>query len=590
MLLIRPHPQTTDTLPSYLLRLTAANGYKNPMLLLRSNQFQLLNNRLPGKKIFFGYFDLERLAVLANITITQVEGLRFKHKNNTRCLAFEQQFLVKSLNVSNLRVCPYCYGEKQTIAFINSLTVKTYCAKHNYPLISVHPATGKKLTWATNYFWRDAVSWGNNIPSVEIGEAEFQLNQQIESFKTSRVIIGRQKLNLAEYCDLLEFFAHFHQFAFGANSNNQAKSDIKFSRQYYSAAYWYSAEWPARFFQLLEHFENNPMSENRITGIRKCFRDLYDDIYSPENKNSNAYKLLKSGFEEYLRDHFSTGMLMQSLSQVGPQIKSKSRFISESQVAEMLCCHLGKVKVYVREKLLSASNLLPNGTRLFLRADVMKLRVRLTNCCSIGECAELLGISVYHTRQLLRACIITPLLEPNLTNRDWLIEGIQITKLTEKLKAGSHDTVVNAKATNKRLAFAGYSLAIVIQQMLSGEIKYSCDENSDAPYSLGQFTAVFQFNDASLHQLLTPKEACSSLGINKNTIYDFIKLGFIDYIEQKVNRTPRPIKLIPIESIKKFKSKYLLRHQLNGLLISAFEKVSGPNINGGLVNVYRRRL
>jgi hypothetical protein len=180
MLLIRPYPQPTDTLPNYLLRLTAANGYKNSMQLLRDEHCLLSNNRLPGKKIFFGDFDLERMAMLANINITQVEDLKFKHINNTRCLAFGQQYLVKSLNLSRLRVCPHCYEEHSSIAFINSLAAKTYCTKHCCPLITVHPVTGRKLTWATHYFWRDAASWINKVPTVEIGEAEFKINQQIE--------------------------------------------------------------------------------------------------------------------------------------------------------------------------------------------------------------------------------------------------------------------------------------------------------------------------------------------------------------------------------------------------------------------------
>ena len=590
MLLIRPHPQTTDTLPSYLLRLTAANGYKNPMVLLRSNQFQLLNNRLPGKKIFFGYFDLERLAVLANITITQVEGLRFKHINNTRCLAFEQQFLVKSLNVSNLRVCPYCYGEKQTIAFINSLTVKTYCTKHNCSLISVHPYTGKKLTWATNYFWRDAVCWGNNIPSVEIGEAEFQLNQQIASLETSRVIIGRQKLNLAEYCDLLEFFAHFHQFAFGSNSNNYAKSDIEFCRQYYSAAYWYTAEWPARFFQLLEHFEDKPMSDNRLTGIRKCFRDLYDDIYSPENSCSKAYELLKNGFTEYLRHHFSNGILMRSLSLIDPQAIEQSTFISDTQVVKVLSLPLSKVKVYVREKLLLPSHYLLNGKRLFFRADVLKLKARLRNCCCITECSELLGISVYHARQLLRANIIPTLLKPNLDNKSWLVERMHIEQLVNQLKGTATPSTANSITAKKRFAFAGYNLAEVVQQMLRDKIKYTYNDNSDAPYSLELFTPIFQADDAASGDLLTPQEACSALGINKNVIYDFIKIGLLNCIKQKVNRTSRPIKLIPKFSINQFKSSYLLRHQLKGPQLHTLENISGPKIDGGIINVYQSKL
>jgi hypothetical protein len=78
----RLNPQSTDSLPNYLLRLTADNGYKNSIQLLRSANCKLLNNRLPGKKIFFGDFDLERVAMLANINIAQVEALKFRQVSN----------------------------------------------------------------------------------------------------------------------------------------------------------------------------------------------------------------------------------------------------------------------------------------------------------------------------------------------------------------------------------------------------------------------------------------------------------------------------------------------------------------------------
>lgn len=590
MLLIRPYPQPSDSLPNYLLRLTAANGYKNSMQLLRSADCKLLNNRLPSKKIFFGEFDLERVAMLTNISITQVEDLKFKQINNTRCLAFEQQFLVKSLNVSHVRLCPYCYDEHKTITFINSLAAKTYCTKHNCALITVHPVTGKNLTWATHYLWRDAASWSNKVSPVEVGEAEFQINQQIERLENNRTIIGQQALSLAEYCDLLEFFAHFHQFAFESTFNNRAKSDLEFSRQYYSAACWYIKEWPMRFFELLAHFEKHPMSEKRLTGIRKCFRDLYDDIYSPENSRSGTYKLLKSGFEEYLRDHFSTGMLMSSLTQVDYHVRAKSTYVTETQIAALLCCHLTKVKIYVRESLLSVSHTLPNGTRLFLRTEVSRLQVRLSNCCSIDECAVLLGISVYHTRQLLRSDIIRSLLKPNTENRDWLIERLEIEKLISLLKVRVTPSILNSKNTKKRFAFAGNNLAELIQKMLSNEVKYGYIASKNKPLSLGQFTPTFESYDDTSDDFLTPPEVCSTLGINKNAVYDFIKVGLLVCTKQNVKRTARPIKLIPKISISQFKKKYLLRHQLNGTSLNSFEIISGPKINGGLINVYRRTL
>ena len=472
---------------------------------------------------------------------------------------------------------------------MNSLAAKTYCIKHCCSLVTISPVSGYKLTWGTHYLWRDAASWKDENSIIDVCEAEFNINHQLESLEHDTLMIDLHSLNLAEYCDLLAFFAHFHKFAFKNTNSTKARSDLDVSRQYYSSAYWYIKEWPTQFFELLKHFENHPMSDNRITGIRKCFRDLYDDIYSPENNHSGAYKLLKSGFEEYLRDHFSNGMLMQSLSQVGPQTIENSTFISESQVAEVLCCHLGKVKVYVREKLLSPSHLLPNGTRLFLRTGVMKLKSKLESCCSINDCAELLGISVYNTRQLLMDGIINPLLEPTLTNRDWLIEKREIKRLINRLKANASPSVCNPTTAIRRFSFAGYSFADLIEKMLSGKVNYAYSGSNNAHFSLIKFTLFFQTDDDVSTELLTPQEACSALGINKNVIYEFIKIGLIDCLKQKVNRTPRPIKLIPKASIIQFKTCYLLKHQLNGIPVSDLEPISGPKINGGLINVYQRR-
>jgi hypothetical protein len=524
--------------------------------------------------------------MLANISITQVEDLKFKHINNTRYLAYGQQYLVKSLNVSRLRVCPHCYEEHSSIAFINSLAAKTYCTKHNCLLITVHPVTGRRLTWATHYLWRDVTSWGDDASSVEVGEAEFKINQHIEYLENSRTIIGWQKLNLAEYCDLLGFFAHFHRFAFGSNSNNRAKSDIEFSRQYYSAAYWYIAEWPTQFFELLAHFENNPMSDKSLTGIRKCFRDLYDDIYSAENSHSGAYKLLKSGFEEYLRDHYSTGMLMQSLSQIDPHVKEQSKFVSETQVAELLCCNLSKVKVYVREKLISSHHSLVNGTRLFVRADIIKLKTRLKNCCSIDECAQLLGISVYHARQLLRGEIICSLIKPNSENRDWLIENLKIEKLINRLIANADFTVKKSSTTKKRYAFTKVSFIHLLLSMLNGDINYGYTPNKKKPLSLEQFTPAFDINDQPNSQYISPTEATIELGVNINAVYDFIKLGYLECEKLKVKRTARPVKMIPMVSINKFKSRYLLTRQVKKGAVNNIELVSGPKIDGCCVKVY----
>lgn len=471
MLLIRPHLKVTDTLPNYLLRLTAANGYKNSMQLLRDERYLLTNNRLPSKKIFFGDFDLERVAMLANVEPEPLRELRFKHTFSTRCKAFGQEFLTKAINFSNVRVCPYCYLEQQSIPFTNSLLAKTFCTKHETPLIAIHPDTGRKLTWATHYLWRDAPTWMPQITPIDICEAELAINEQLEKLTQSNLVIADQILDLAEYCDLLEFFARFHQVAFG--SSFTTKYELNSCRNFYAPAHWYIAEWPERYLELLNHFEFHPMASSRLTGVRKCFRDLYDDLYSPENKHSTTYKLLKSGFEQYLKDHYSNGLLMSSLSIVSDEVKTESNYISKEQVAKILGCRVSRVNLYVREGLLSVSKTLANGADLFKRTNILDFKNKLTNCLSLEQCAAYLSISAYHARQLFNADIVQPLLRPSKSNRDWLIERSEANKLITQLVAGACINVKGKQHAVKRYTFSKVNFANLIKSMLSGEIEYS---------------------------------------------------------------------------------------------------------------------
>lgn len=247
---------------------------------------------------------------------------------------------------------------------------------------------------------------------------------------------------------------------------------------------------------------------------------------------------------------------------------------------------LGKVKVYVREGLLSYSHVLPNGTNLFFRSGVIKLKSRLTSCCSIDECAELLGISVYLARQLLRASIILALLKPNTENRDWLIEKSQIEELIGQLKSSANPAIKKSKKAHKRFTFVKIGFGRLIQSMLNGDISFGYKPNKKQPLSLEQFAPYFDANDEPIRDFLSPNEAKIELGVNINAIYDFIKLGYLEYDKLQVKRTARPIKMIPKASVEKFKSRYVLTKQLKNSTAS-YELVSGPKIDGCCLNIYQ---
>lgn len=297
-----------------------------------------------------------------------------------------------------------CYQETGNIDFNNSLTAKTYCSHHNCSLIGVHPKTGRGLTWATDYLWRDAQDWGisiNHSPS----ESEVRLNQQLESLVSQPIQIEQYTLNLAEYCDLLEFFGHYHKVAF-EDASHINKRDVLACALHYSRAYEYLISWPTSFYKLLRHFELNPMSNKRQTGIRKCFRDLYDEIFHPENASSNAYALLAKAFKNYIRDHFTNGVVTYPTVRMDKQISGNSSVICEKQLAEILECHPARVDLYVREGLISVFTKLKNGKKLYRRTDALQLKARLSSCMTLTECADHLGVSSYLTRHLARNRII----------------------------------------------------------------------------------------------------------------------------------------------------------------------------------------
>ena len=179
MLLIRPIPKNNAHIPGYLLRVVAANGYKNPTALLRYCGKLLTNNRIPGSKLFFGEFDVAKMAELAQITTAQLTKCQLQRVSAGRCEFYQHNFRLKHITLNQISVCPSCFEEENVISFINSFVTKTYCTKHQCRLITCHPVTGKSLTWGTQYLWRDIPNW-NKINQQLATEAEFAINLNIE--------------------------------------------------------------------------------------------------------------------------------------------------------------------------------------------------------------------------------------------------------------------------------------------------------------------------------------------------------------------------------------------------------------------------
>lgn len=587
MLLIRPFPKIQETLPSYLLRLTEANGYRNPIQLLNTEPVQFTNNRLPSKKIFFGDFDIEHIATLANVDSSKLHNLKFLPYSSARCSAFGKIFSNKSFNYSNIRICPFCYQENRQFSFINLLMPKTYCTRHQLSLLTIHPETGKQLTWGTHYLWKLLNKLDSFPASHADSETEHKLNAVIEDTEHQAYILGTYHIDLPGLCDLLNFFARFHQVAFRSRRLDIAHCHANYCRQHYLPAYSYIEDWPNRYFELLNHFEKNPMGQQTgFTGVRKCFRDLYDDIYSLENQGSTGYQLLKFGFEAYLKNHFSLGTLSNSFTRLSKQTIDACRHMNESQVGQLLQIPPSRLKVLIREELLLPHSQLQNGQRLFTRFEVEQLKSRLADCLTLEACASLLDISAHKARQLLGAGLLIPLISTDEHNRDWLIEKHRVEDIILRLKCSAQKQVINANYDSnlKQFYFGNYSFKTLIAKMLGGAVEYNYEECKERPFSLRQFIPIFSNEDQSSSEYLSPNEASGVLGININAIYDLIKRGYLDVEMKSVNRTARPVKMIPVSSIQKFNAHFMFSGA--GKKPHQDLKIAGPKLDGCCVNVY----
>tara|TARA_R110001583_G_scaffold195537_1_gene375646 strand:+ start:15519 stop:17273 length:1755 start_codon:yes stop_codon:yes gene_type:complete len=584
MLLIRPCPRDKELLPQYLVRLSVANGYHNTQAMMKVIGESLANTRIPGKRLYFGNFDIKGLSTAVNLTPERINEYKLKRISDTRYLYNGQQFSLKTTSFNYLRVCPLCYAETPELNLLNSIHVKTACAKHRCALLDTHPETGKKLNWGTQYLGQDVATWADNIPVREPCQAELALNECIETLWSSNGCLPyaiADSISLAEFLDLISFFAHFHQRAFG-------KGAISTQQSYFAPAHWYLSEWPQPYNELLEYFQNNPMASNRLNGLRKCYRDLYDDLYSPHNACSRGYKLLRDHFENYIVKRFSDGALLSSVKWIQQSKLENSAYLNEKQTCKYLSVPNTKLKVLVREGLILPFKQLENGTLLFALLSLQALKTKLSNCLSLSQAAKLLELSDYHMRALLKAGLINTLLQPSAKNRDWLIEKAELVLFVSKLKSKSMKGLSTTEHGVKRHTFAGEDLANLLQRMLSDEVKYTYIHYPSSQLSLGQFYPEFKTSETEHLGLLTPKEACTALGINKNVIYDLVTKGLIDSTRQSVKRTPRPVLLIPRSSVDTFKSKYLLKHQMGNVPMNNLNIISGPKIDGGLINIYQR--
>jgi len=331
----------------------------------------------------------------------------------------------------------------------------------------------------------------------------------------------------------------------------------------------------------------NPMSQRGETGIRHYFRDLYDEIYSGVQRNILAYRLLMDAFEDYLENEFSQSTFTNKLTRIEAPLHMSATYICEKSAAKLINTPVSHLKIYV-----SAGLLTQQGNGDFLKTDVDTFIIKSKNFITFKEVVTSLEIGKYQVLQLVNKGTLDCIIRPDKEFRDWLFDKKDLQALISKMKV----CVTNSEAlssslkpsTFKALTFDGCCISEIIECILSKKTTVIYIKDPANLFSLQQFHPCFD-NHFQPDDFISPLQASKELGVNINAIYDFVKRGFLTIEKKQVSRTSRPVKLIPQHNVDSFKNQYVLSKQLSRNIKQNYELISGPSINGGVVNLYIKK-
>ena len=151
-LLIRPSPKSDESLPGYLLRLTEANAYDSPAVILALSGVKNRKNLLShASYIATGQAEITAVAHIINKTSTTISDLVYKtdYSGPMKSIYIGAAVVHRSYIAADTpSVCPQCLAEDPYHRRLWDIAPYTACHKHTIQLCDVCHACSAQLSWA----------------------------------------------------------------------------------------------------------------------------------------------------------------------------------------------------------------------------------------------------------------------------------------------------------------------------------------------------------------------------------------------------------------------------------------------------------
>lgn len=478
MLPIRPDFNDDECLLGYLMRVAYLNGFKFTGNLLNYAGLGWHNNRMPVHDILTGKLNLSRFFYRL--------GLKWKLPRSVSVFRkFTPSIDTNSIFSNHPRVCYLCiakYGYfKCQWTFLPVIT----CNEHHTLLFDLDIQTGRRLNWNDTSIMNVDLNCNCDIDSVKIKRMS-KLSAFFEDHFNGRINkndcpILFNDLGVNDCLTIVNFLSHYITNIVGDDFHPVSmRNDLV--APVYEDAWRMVSTWPDGFYSLLSQYISRPMSKRGHSGIQKNYRDLYEQLYL--RRKSAGIMRVKSEFECYINTYWPGTLPATRISRI--KIHSSKNIISKKVAAKILDVRLPRFDKLINQNRIEL--FIFQGKGHYLRDQIELLACQYNDNWSLSQASEALCLTKYHIKALLKYQFINFIQQPDMMNRDWLIDKSSCERLINRLSLLANEPECHTGGKSMAgIQREGYSLTELVTGMLEGGVIFLFKYNNKSPFSFKQF-------------------------------------------------------------------------------------------------------
>lgn len=611
-LLIRPDPKPDENLAGYLLRLTEANAYDSPSVILKlSGLIDSANWRSRIPSLATAQVDITPLARFIDKKPETVGGLIY-HPNSSSLedvLLRVGRALVPAdlMALQNPSICPSCLIEGLYHRQVWDIAPYTACNKHGIKLIDSCTACGQRLSWVRSKV--SSCRCGSDFKGARpliIDEQELVISRMVTECVETGEIAGHPLIK-----DMVSLHIVLQIGYMLTKKRPWSHTDIGFEyrtihkrHEEVGRAFAPFAQWPESFHAFLGRLIRLERSRFPSFGTAALMYRLSMAL----DRFSNT--VIPSAINHAVKHELDIFLASDEARLLAPDSKpTKPR--GSGLIARKAAIELLDVSAQDFSRL--ADHRLPPSQEdgRYVYKHVVVLKMILDRLVTVREAGKILGISSYSLRLLVETGIVEAFRGPAIDGyRDILIDASVLDRMLAKLGARvplSHsmrpEGISVVEYFKKYWITSTRRFPEVLQAALDGVLDVVAFDKESG-------LAGVYFDRASLSRLigvevpdrgalLTVDDLVDELGLYKDVIYRLMRVGLMSFRKRRIN-SRRPQRYVTREELARFRSQFVLPreiavlHECNvtnlaeRLMDAGVSPVSGPGIDGGLVYAFVR--